>query len=52
MDKLPLLLGIMAVTLAFAAFNAWRQGNDRRDLIALDSLGGCFGLGTAVAALG
>jgi len=52
MDHLPLLLGIMAGALLLAAFNAWRQGNEGRDVTLLGALGGLFGLGTALAALG
>jgi hypothetical protein len=52
MDNLPLLLGSMAGTLLLAAFNAWRQGNEKRDITLLCALGGLFGLGTTLAALG
>jgi hypothetical protein len=52
MDHLPLLLGIMAGALLLAAFNAWRQGTEGRDVTLLGALGGLFGLGTALAALG
>jgi hypothetical protein len=52
MDNLPLLLGIMAGALLLAAFNAWRQGNEKRDIALLGALSGLFGLGTTLAALG
>jgi hypothetical protein len=52
MDNLPLLLGIMAVTLLLAALNSWRQGNEKRDVALLGILGSLFGLGTALTAYG
>jgi hypothetical protein len=52
MDNLPLLLAILAATLLLAAFNARRQGNEKRDLALLGTLGGLFGLGSALTALG
>ena len=52
MENLPLLLGSMSLTLLLAALNAWRQGNEKRDVTLLGALGGLFGLGTALTAFG
>jgi hypothetical protein len=51
MDNLPLLLAVMAGILLWATFSAWRQGNETRDLALLGTLGGLFGLGSALSAL-
>jgi hypothetical protein len=51
MDTDTLLLGVMTVTLAFVTFQAWRLGNERRDVALLATCGGLFGAGTALTAL-
>lgn len=44
MDSATFSLLILSVTLAVAAFHAWRQGNEKRDVALL-------GAGAAAAAL-
>ena len=51
MDNLPLLLAFMSAILLWATFNAWRQGNETRDLALLGTLGSLFGLGSALSVL-
>ncbi len=40
----------MAVTLVLVTIGAWRQGNERRDVVLLGSTGGLLGLGAALSA--
>lgn len=51
MDTTVLLLATMTVTLIGVALNAWRIGNDRRDVVLLAVFAGLFGAGTAAAAV-
>ncbi|MBC7942092.1 MAG: hypothetical protein H7Z19_20440 [Chitinophagaceae bacterium] len=50
MDTIVLLLAIMTATMLAAAVNAWRLGNEKRDVALLGAVGGLCGVGTAVAA--
>ncbi|MEK8047922.1 hypothetical protein [Ideonella margarita] len=51
MDITSLLLGLMAATLAITAFQAWRQGCEKRDVRLLGTISGLFGAGTVVSAI-
>ncbi len=51
MDTTVLLLAVMTVTLIAVTFQAWRLGNEIRDIALLAVFGGLFGAGTAVAAI-
>jgi uncharacterized membrane protein YadS len=51
MDTAVLLLAIMTATMFAVTFNAWRLGNERRDVALLAAVGGLCGVGTAVAAI-
>ena len=51
MNTPVLLLAIMALTLIAVAFNAWRLGSERRDVVLLAVFGGLFAAGTAAAAI-
>lgn len=48
MDTSTLLLALLTATLAGASFQAWRLGNESRDIALLGVLSGLLGLGTAV----
>jgi hypothetical protein len=50
MDTLQIAFAVMAATLALVTFVAWRQGNERRDIVLLGSTGGLMGLGAALTA--
>jgi hypothetical protein len=47
METSTLILAALAVTLAGAAIQAWRLGNERRDVALLGAISGLFGAGTA-----
>lgn len=51
MDTSTLLMTLLTAALAVATFQAWRLGNERRDVALLGALGGLSGFGTAVSAL-
>ncbi len=51
MDHIHLLLGLMAVCLAGVTLQAWRQGNERRDVALLGACAGMLGAGSALGAL-
>jgi hypothetical protein len=51
MDSAVLLLAIMTATMLAVTFNAWRLGNDKRDMALLAAVGGLCGVGTAVAVM-
>lgn len=44
-------LAIMTITLTGVTLNAWRTGDDRRDVVLLAVTAVLFGVGTAVAVL-
>ena len=49
MDTTVLFLAVMTATLFVVTFNAWRLGNERRDIALLGAMGSLCGVGTAVA---
>lgn len=49
MDTTVLFLAVMTATLFAVTFNAWRLGNERRDIALLGTMGSLCGVGTAVA---
>jgi hypothetical protein len=51
MDTLTLLCLLLAVTLLAAAWQAWRIGNDRRDVALLGVSSGVSAVGAATAFL-
>ncbi len=51
MDDLTLLLAILTATLLAVTVQAWRMGNERRDVALLGAVSGLLGLGTAVTTL-
>jgi hypothetical protein len=51
MDIATLSLGILAAGLLGATVQAWRLGNDRRDVVLLSAIAGFTGAGSAAAAL-
>jgi hypothetical protein len=51
MDTLTLLCLLLAVVLFAAAWQAWRIGNDRRDVTLLGVSGGVSAVGAATAFL-
>ena len=51
MDTVFLLLAIMTATMFAVAFQAWRLGNEMRDVALLGAVGGLCGVGTVVAAI-
>lgn len=50
MDTSTVLFTILTATLAGVTFQAWRLGNDKRDVVLLAAICGLFGAGTAVTA--
>jgi hypothetical protein len=50
MDNTTMLLGLMAMCMLGATINAWRIGNERRDVALLGAISGVCGVGTAVLA--
>ena len=50
MDSPTLLLGLMTLALIGVTFQAWRMGNEKRDVALLGAFSGMLGLGTALAA--
>lgn len=51
MDTSTLIFAFLAATLAGATFQAWRLGNERRDVALLGAFGGLCGMGTLVTAI-
>ena len=51
MDTTTFLLALLTVTLAGVAFQAWRLGNEKRDVALLGVCSGLLGAGTAVTAI-
>lgn len=46
-----LLLAILTATLAGVTFQAWRLGNEKRDVALLGAFSGLLGVGTVVTAV-
>lgn len=51
MQSFTLVLLALMASLVFAAWHAWRIGNDRRDVALLGSVAGLLGVGAGVAAV-
>lgn len=51
METSTLLLGILTATLAAVAIQAWRLGNEKRDVALLGTFCGLCGAETAVSAV-
>ena len=51
MDTSTLLFAILTATLAGVTFQAWRLGNEKRDVALLGGFGGLCGLGTVVTVI-
>jgi len=51
MDTTVVLLGIMTVTMLGVALQAWRLGNERRDVTLLGAVAAMCGAGTVAAAI-
>lgn len=51
MNTTTSLLAVMTVTLLYVTWQAWRLGNEKRDVALLGAFGGAFGLGTAATLL-
>lgn len=49
METGTLVFAIMTLTLIGVAVQAWRLGNEKRDVALLGAIGGLCGLGTAVS---
>ena len=50
MDTAIAFLAVITATLFAVTFNAWRLGNEKRDVALLGLIGGVFGVGTVAAA--
>lgn len=50
MDTAVLLLAILTATMFATAFQAWRDGDDKRDVALLGAVAGLCGVGTTAAA--
>ena len=50
LDTSTVLFSILTATLAGVTFQAWRLGNEKRDVVLLAAICGLFGAGTAVTA--
>ncbi len=48
-DTPTLILGVLALALLGVTLQAWRMGNERRDVALLGVCSGVLGLGTALA---
>jgi len=46
MDPFSLVLGLLTVTMLIVTFNAWRIGNEKRDVALLGTVGALLGVGT------
>lgn len=51
MDSTVVLLISLTITMIFTAFQAWRTGNEKRDVVLIAVFGGLFAVGAAVAAI-
>ena len=51
MDTAVLLLAVVTATMFAVTFQAWRLGNEKRDVALLGAVGGLCSVGTAVAAI-
>ena len=51
MDTSILPLAIITATMVAVTFNAWRIGNEKRDVALLGAIGGLCGVGTVAAAV-
>jgi hypothetical protein len=51
MDTSTLLLTILSTCLLGVTLQAWRLGNETRDVVLLGALSGLMGAGTAVTAI-
>lgn len=51
METSTLLFSILTACLAWVTFQAWRMGNEKRDVVLLGVLSGLMGTGTAVIAI-
>jgi hypothetical protein len=51
MDTDTLIFAAMTATLIAVAVQAWRLGNEKRDIALIGLFGGLCGAGTAVSAL-
>jgi len=51
MDPTVILLAVLTITLIVTAVQAWRIGNEKRDVVLIAVFGGLFAVGTAVAAI-
>lgn len=48
-DTPTLILGVLTLALLGVTLQAWRMGNERRDVALLGVCSGALGLGTALA---
>lgn len=51
MEPTVILLATLTITMILTAFQAWRSGNETRDVVLIAVFGGLFAAGTAVAAI-
>ena len=51
MDTTVLVMGLITASLLGVTAQAWRLGNERRDVALLGVVGGLCGLGTVAAAI-
>ena len=49
MDTPTLIFGLMTLALVIVTLQAWRMGNEKRDVALLGVCSGVLGLGTAMA---
>lgn len=51
MDTITIIFAVLTATLVGVTFNAWRLGNEMRDVALLGAFSGLCGVGTTVAAI-
>lgn len=51
MESTVILLAVLTITMILTAFQAWRTGDEKRDVVLLAVFGGLFAAGTAAAAI-
>lgn len=51
MGTTVLLLAVMTATMFAVTFQAWRLGNEKRDVVLLGAVGGLCSVGNGVAAI-
>ena len=51
MEPTVILLAVFTITLIVTALQAWRIGNEKRDVVLITVFGGLLAAGTAVAAI-